>query len=54
MNLIIPMDIMVDIPMGMVTGIIPLRQVVIIGGLTTLDIIDKIWAGKFNAPCLDH
>lgn len=53
MNLIIPVDIMVDIPMGMVTGIIPLRQVVIIGGLATLDIIDKIWAGKFNVPGLE-
>ena len=53
MNLIIPMDIMVDIPMGMVTGNIPLRQVVIIGGTATLDIIDKIWAGKFNAPGLE-
>ena len=46
-HLIIPTDIMVDIITGMVTGIIPMRQVLIIGVPATLGIIDKVWPGLF-------
>jgi hypothetical protein len=47
MHLIIPMGFMMDIITGMATGIIPLRQVVIIGVPATLGIIDKVWPGLF-------
>ena len=59
MNHIIPVGIMEDIITGMVTGIIPIRQVVIIGVPATLGIIDRVRPGKsmipirgkFGAPC---